>query len=230
MARCRAETRNEESRETTFVRRNGCVMQNERAGQKPLRSLAKAGGTYALVAALIVGVTGTCFAGERYRHHGGHGYHHGEQGSYHGGYWSPRKGHQYRHGGYRSRHGKEHRDYAVTAVLGLGMLALALSRAHVDVYRYETRAPARVHYRPQTVHAAPQVRYVERPVRYVERPVQPAPLRVVQQRSALPLGCLMIREYQTQITVGGKEFDAYGDACLHADGSWSRGTPKLVPQ
>lgn len=41
--------------------------------------------------------------------------------------------------------------------------------------------------------------------------------------------CLMIREYQTKITVGGKEVDAYGDACLQPDGSWRLGAPKQVP-
>jgi surface antigen len=39
----------------------------------------------------------------------------------------------------------------------------------------------------------------------------------------------MIREYQTQITVGGRLVDAYGDACLMPDGSWERGPPKVVP-
>ncbi len=37
----------------------------------------------------------------------------------------------------------------------------------------------------------------------------------------------MIREYQTQVTIGGRLLDAYGDACLKADGSWERGQPKL---
>lgn len=41
--------------------------------------------------------------------------------------------------------------------------------------------------------------------------------------------CLMIREYQTKITVGGQEVDAYGDACLQPDGSWRLGVPKQVP-
>lgn len=41
--------------------------------------------------------------------------------------------------------------------------------------------------------------------------------------------CLMIREYQTKITVGGQEVDAYGDACLQPDGSWRLGAPKQVP-
>ena len=200
-----------------------CEMRNEQARKKLLKSFAKVGGTYALAAALIVGVTSLSFAGERYRHHGGHGYHQGVQGSYHGGYRSYRSGHYYRHGGYHSRHGKEHHGYAVAALLGLGILALALSRSRVDDYRYETRAPVRVYRQPQVVRVAPLVRYVEPTVRS-------APLRVAQQRAALPAGCLMIREYQTKFIVGGKKVDAYGDACLQANGSWERGAPKLVPQ
>ncbi len=39
----------------------------------------------------------------------------------------------------------------------------------------------------------------------------------------------MIREYQARIVVGGREVEAYGDACLQPDGSWRTGPPKLVP-
>ncbi len=39
----------------------------------------------------------------------------------------------------------------------------------------------------------------------------------------------MVREYQTKITVDGKNVEAYGDACLQPDGSWRRGPPKPVP-
>ena len=42
--------------------------------------------------------------------------------------------------------------------------------------------------------------------------------------------CRMIREYQTTITIGGKEVPAYGDACLQPDGSWRLGAPKPVPE
>ncbi len=72
----------------------------------------------------------------------------------------------------------------------------------------------------------PPVRYVERPVQYVEpRPVYAGPAIEPQME-----GCRMIREYQTQITVGGRLVDAYGDACLMADGSWRRGAAKVVPE
>jgi surface antigen len=46
---------------------------------------------------------------------------------------------------------------------------------------------------------------------------QPAP----QQASS----CLQTREYQTHITVGGKDVEAYGTACLQPDGSWKFGAP-----
>jgi hypothetical protein len=32
--------------------------------------------------------------------------------------------------------------------------------------------------------------------------------------------CLQVREYQTEIVVGGKSVPAYGSACLQPDGSW----------
>jgi len=34
--------------------------------------------------------------------------------------------------------------------------------------------------------------------------------------------CLQVREYQTEIVVGGRTVPAYGDACLQPDGSWTR--------
>jgi len=32
--------------------------------------------------------------------------------------------------------------------------------------------------------------------------------------------CLQVREYQTEIVIGGRTVPAYGDACLQPDGSW----------
>jgi len=34
--------------------------------------------------------------------------------------------------------------------------------------------------------------------------------------------CLQVREYQTEIVVGGRTVPAYGDACLQPDGSWKK--------
>ena len=73
------------------------------------------------------------------------------------------------------------------------------------------------------IHAAPQVRqqyHVTAPAR-AARAREPAPL---------PPSCLMIREYQTQVVVGGRVAVAYGDACLQADGSWRLGPPKIPPR
>lgn len=41
--------------------------------------------------------------------------------------------------------------------------------------------------------------------------------------------CQQEREYTTKIMVGGKEQEAYGQACLMPDGSWKLGTPTPVP-
>jgi len=41
--------------------------------------------------------------------------------------------------------------------------------------------------------------------------------------------CLQVREYQTTITIGGVERDAYGSACLQPDGSWLQGPPIVAP-
>ena len=35
--------------------------------------------------------------------------------------------------------------------------------------------------------------------------------------------CLMTREYQTQVVVGGRLVPGYGYACLQPDGSWYHG-------
>lgn len=54
---------------------------------------------------------------------------------------------------------------------------------------------------------------------------QPVPVAVpvaatpTAYRQADP-SCLQIREYQTEIVIGGRSVPAYGDACLQADGSW----------
>ena len=68
------------------------------------------------------------------------------------------------------------------------------------------------------VYAAPASNGWYQPATPVSAPVQP-------QSS-----CLQTREYQTKITVGGKEVDAYGTACLQPDGDWQFGAPTPVPQ
>ena len=64
------------------------------------------------------------------------------------------------------------------------------------------------------------------PLYFGQRTVpQPVPVAVpvaaapAAYRQADP-SCLQVREYQTEIVVGGRSVPAYGDACLQADGSW----------
>jgi hypothetical protein len=68
--------------------------------------------------------------------------------------------------------------------------------------------------------------------------VAPAQVTVIREvntaapsRQAETFGtCLQQREYQTLVTVGGRNVEAYGTACLQADGSWLRGPVKLPPE
>jgi hypothetical protein len=55
----------------------------------------------------------------------------------------------------------------------------------------------------------------------------PAPVAVPSVPSTAQQGsgeCLQVREYQTEIVIGGKTVPAYGDACLQPDGSWKQVT------
>jgi hypothetical protein len=53
--------------------------------------------------------------------------------------------------------------------------------------------------------------------------VQPAVVEAPPRDAEAPSTCLMTREYQTEIVVGGEVVPAYGEACLQPDGSWYRG-------
>ena len=58
--------------------------------------------------------------------------------------------------------------------------------------------------------------------RYVPQPLpQPVPAAANTYRKP-DASCLQVREYQTEIVIGGKTVPAYGDACLQADGSWQQ--------
>ncbi len=98
---------------------------------------------------------------------------------------------------------------------------------HRPYYGYSYGYPGYYRY-PRPIYVQPSIQYIE------PSPVYAAPPAVQQYTNPppaqLPEGCRMIREYQTQITVGGRLVDAYGDACLKADGSWERGAPKIVPE
>lgn len=52
---------------------------------------------------------------------------------------------------------------------------------------------------------------------------QPAPQTAPPAASGAPATCVMTREYQTEISVGGQVVPGYGQACLQPDGSWYRG-------
>jgi hypothetical protein len=54
-------------------------------------------------------------------------------------------------------------------------------------------------------------------------PVQPANTEQKVADAGQHSTCLMTREYQTEILVGGELVPAYGQACLQPDGSWYRG-------
>jgi surface antigen len=41
--------------------------------------------------------------------------------------------------------------------------------------------------------------------------------------------CVQTREYQTRVTVGGRNREAYGTSCLLGNGQWLQGPPILVP-
>jgi hypothetical protein len=69
-------------------------------------------------------------------------------------------------------------------------------------------------------------RYVRERVTYVPYPETPPPVALSPDGRA---SCVMTREYQTTITVGGRERAAYGTACMQPDGSWLLGEPEAEP-
>ncbi len=125
--------------------------------------------------------------------------------------------HHYRHHHYRHRHfGHGHHRHhhghgAGRTLLGIGIGLLAYDIVH----KSKARARSRTAYYEESSY--PETRPSERLSARIEAPVSSAG------------ECLQVREYQTTITVGGEEREAYGDACLMPDGSWRLGPPKLVP-
>ncbi len=182
-----------------------------------MKHLSAAVAAILCASALVVAAPSESFAGggHGYKRHHGHHHHYGHRG--HRGHW--------RHWGHH-RHGYRHHRR---------------SSVHFDFSFYGHRP----HYGPSygyTRHyGPPQVVYVQPPpVQWVQpRPqfVSPPPVQqpLVQQQWApapakLPEGCRMVREFQTQVVVGGELVDAYGDVCLKPDGTWERGPAKIVPQ
>jgi hypothetical protein len=76
--------------------------------------------------------------------------------------------------------------------------------------------------RPVIVHE-----YRSEQVIYNQPAPAPAPAPQAYQPQPVPSGpastCLMTREYQTEVAVGGRMVPGYGQACLQPDGSWYRG-------
>ena len=94
------------------------------------------------------------------------------------------------------------------------------------------------HYRSRHVYVVPKMVYVAPKPVYKEtyewhRPppsyviTRPGQGEKIYYQEPTPLGpaatCLMTREYQTQVVVGGQSVPGYGYACLQPDGSWYRG-------
>ncbi len=148
----------------------------------------------------------------------GHGYNRGHGHSYYGhgyrsyGYGHRRYGYGHRRYGYRYRpygygyrypryryrpYGYGYRHYGYWPYAGFGF------------YYARTVAPPPVvvrDYRTETVV-------------YDQPAYQSAPPAV----AGAPSSCVMTREYQTEISVGGQLVPGYGQACLQPDGTWYRG-------
>jgi len=73
---------------------------------------------------------------------------------------------------------------------------------------------------PATVPATVPAPWPPAEAGYATGPVPPGPDRI----GGTP-DCLVVREYTTEIEVGGEPVEGYGYACLKADGSWQRGVP-----
>ena len=126
----------------------------------------------------------------------------------------------------RHRHhpGHGHHGHRAAVFPGLGLSSLAQHHFRAHRHWHGRRLPPGVH-RPR-----PTVVYVLPGVRYAAPAAVPARIAVARRPAAPPPDCLAIREYQTRIVVGGREVEAYGDACLQPDGSWRTGPPKVMPR
>ena len=170
--------------------------------------------------ALLVAAPSTSFGERGYGYKRHHGYKHNYVHRRHYGYGYRHRG--YRHRGYRHYYGPSY-FYSFSYY------------GHRQYYYYGYRPYYGYSYAYPNFYRQPRVIYVEPDIQYNQsNSVLAAPPADQHQPSPRPAlvseGCRMIREYQTQITVGGKLVDAYGDACLKADGSWERGQPKIVPE
>jgi len=136
--------------------------------------------------------------------------------------------HSYYH--YNSHHHYHHDGHGNGLAYGIlgGIIGLAVGSAIADSQSSDT-----VVVRERTpVWHNPDSDYGYRNYGYDSGWYQPPPQPVSQQQpvAAQDGSCMQTREYQTRITVGGKDVDAYGTACLQPDGSWKFGAPTPVPQ
>jgi hypothetical protein len=199
-----------------------------------LRRICDVIGICAAAAILIASTSAPGLAGGFSRHHGHHFNH----------------GHHFGHGGHFSLHGA---GAGAAVILGLGVLALLFSQPsarYEDSYAYRYRTPYRYRYRypyraprsyirpAPTIYAPPPARRFQPRVaqprvaqpRVAQLAPRAIPRALARAQSQFPAGCLMIREYRTQIRHNGRAVEAYGDKCLQADGTWIKGVARLVPE
>ena len=178
--------------------------------RRSLRSVPVHGWALALSAALVVGSANPVLADGRHRQHGAHAHSHSQAAH---GRALARRHHGHGH----------HLAHTAATLLGLAVLSLAAPPPTVVRHWHPRPEPAWVPRYPRVIHAVPQVRQYHRAT---------VPARAPRWRKPVPLprSCLMIREYQTQVVIDGRATEAYGDACLQADGSWRLGPPKIAPR
>jgi hypothetical protein len=160
-----------------------------------------------LAAALLVGASSAWAGG--YRHHGcyhGHGGHHGHRAyssvrwgvgwSYPAPYW---RAYPY-YPAPRPYYGPAYGPAGGVVSIGYG------TGAHHSSWGFGLSFPLYLgpRYAPPPPVAAPAM-----------QTTQTAPRQARND-------CLQLREYQTEIVVGGRTVPAYGDACLQPDGSWKK--------
>ncbi len=114
--------------------------------------------------------------------------------------------HNHYNTGHRHYHHDDHGSYL------LPFLAFGVTAAILTSQSHYGAAPAYPAYQEEVTFTTPRAP-VGQPA------VQPAPIEM----AGPPASCVMTREYQTQISVGGQLVQGYGQACLQPDGSWYHG-------
>ncbi len=146
----------------------------------------------------------------------GHGYKRGHGHGYYG-HRSRHYGHRYRGYGYR---GYGYRGYGYRhryRPYGYGYRHYGYGQRH---YGYWPYAGFGFYYaRPVAPPSVVVREYRSETVVYDQPAYQSAPPAV----AGAPSSCVMTREYQTEISVGGRLVPGYGQACLQPDGSRYRG-------